>query len=322
MTCFIQQRAILLQVIYNSVRENRQQHGRDCETCQLSDVYHMEAETICVEAWLSENKKDFAPPVCNKCMFAKQLKVFYVGGPNSRRDYHLEEGEEFFYQKQGDMVLKVIEHGQPRDIIIKEGEIFLLPSRVEHSPQRFENTIGFVVERTRENTEFDCVRYFVEPSTERLFERWFHLQDVVRDLPPLIKAFHASEEFKTGAPGKKSFLVNAPYEPIPLNLVEPINLKQFIESNKDRLGVAPVQIYGAPNYSTQVLLYGEGRHLIEANDYELLIWIMNDSEAVLEQPKGIRTMHSLSMTICPPQINCCVDVRKGQAITIQMMPKL
>ncbi|VDM67000.1 unnamed protein product [Strongylus vulgaris] len=173
-------------------------------------------ETVCVNTWIAENQRDFVPPVCNKCMFAEQLKVFYVGGPNSRKDYHLEEGEEFFYQRDGDMVLKVIEHGQPRDIVIKEGldikfktpektamtynirEIFLLPSRVEHSPQRFANTIGFVVERTRENTEFDCVRYFVEPSNERLFERWFHLKDVVKDLPPLIKAFHSSEEYKTG----------------------------------------------------------------------------------------------------------------------------
>ncbi|RCN37883.1 putative 3-hydroxyanthranilate 3,4-dioxygenase [Ancylostoma caninum] len=118
----------------------------------------MEAKTVNVERWIAENKEDFVPPVCNKCMFSEQLKVFFVGGPNSRKDYHLEEGEEFFYQKNGDMVLKVIERGHPRDITIKEGEIFLLPSRVEHSPQRFANTIGFVVERTRENTEFDCVR--------------------------------------------------------------------------------------------------------------------------------------------------------------------
>ncbi|KAK6755666.1 hypothetical protein RB195_014194 [Necator americanus] len=120
----------------------------------------MQAETVDVEKWIEENKKDFVPPVCNKCMFAEQLKVFYVGGPNSRKDYHLEEGEEFFYQYDGDMLLKVIERGQPRDITIKEGEIFLLPSRVEHSPQRFANTIGFVVERIRDNTEFDCVRTF------------------------------------------------------------------------------------------------------------------------------------------------------------------
>jgi 3-hydroxyanthranilate 3,4-dioxygenase len=57
--------------------------------------------------WVQQNEKDFQPPVCNKCkylklskitlfigMFSDQLKVFFVGGPNSRKDYHLEEGEE------------------------------------------------------------------------------------------------------------------------------------------------------------------------------------------------------------------------------------
>ena len=45
---------------------------------------------------------------------------------------------------KGDMVLKVIEQGRHRDIPIKQGEVFVLPSRIPHSPQRSENTIGFV----------------------------------------------------------------------------------------------------------------------------------------------------------------------------------
>ncbi|VDL83959.1 unnamed protein product [Nippostrongylus brasiliensis] len=180
----------------------------------------MKVRTLEIEKWIVENKEDFVLPVCNKCMFSDQLKLFFVGGPNSRKDYHLEEGEEFFYQRTGDMVLKVIEQGTPRDLRIREGEMFLLPSRVEHSPQRFADTIGFVLERARENTEFDCVRYFVDSSTQRLFERWFHLNDVVRDLPPLIR---------------KSFIVNAPYEPVPQELSKPLNLRQFITDNADTL---------------------------------------------------------------------------------------
>jgi 3-hydroxyanthranilate 3,4-dioxygenase len=116
--------------------------------------------------------------------FREQLKVFFVGGPNSRRDYHFEEGEEvskiythfeqpiiensgwdllksslqLFYQIDGDMLLKVMENGKPKNIVINEGFIFLLPGRVEHSPQRFADTIGFVVERTRNQEEMDCLR--------------------------------------------------------------------------------------------------------------------------------------------------------------------
>lgn len=49
--------------------------------------------------------------------------MFYVGGPNQRKDFHLEEGEEFFYQVKGDMNLVVLEAGRFRDVIIKEGEV-------------------------------------------------------------------------------------------------------------------------------------------------------------------------------------------------------
>ena len=47
-----------------------------------------------IDEWLSENEKFLEPPVMNKLMYgAGQLKVMYVGGPNIRSDYHLEEGE-------------------------------------------------------------------------------------------------------------------------------------------------------------------------------------------------------------------------------------
>lgn len=40
------------------------------------------------------------------------------------------------------MCLKTIEKGERRDVIIREGECFLLPGRIPHSPQRYKNTIG------------------------------------------------------------------------------------------------------------------------------------------------------------------------------------
>lgn len=69
-------------------------------------------------------------------MFGKgQLKIMIVGGPNTREDYHIEEGEEFFYQIKGNMVLNIMEKGVPRAVEIKEGEVFMLPARIPHSPQ-------------------------------------------------------------------------------------------------------------------------------------------------------------------------------------------
>ena len=54
---------------------------------------------------------------------AGQLKVMFIGGPNVRKDYHMEEGEEIFYQVKGDMVLKIVEKGVHKDVPIKEGEV-------------------------------------------------------------------------------------------------------------------------------------------------------------------------------------------------------
>ena len=85
--------------------------------------------------------------------------IMVVGGPNTRKDYHVDEGEEFFYQLEGKMTLKIIEDGKPKDIHINEGEIFLLPSKVPHSPQRYENSIGLVIERKRTKDELDGLEF-------------------------------------------------------------------------------------------------------------------------------------------------------------------
>ena len=112
-----------------------------------------------VEKWIEENEKFFLPPVCNKMMHNTQLKVFYVGGPNQRKDYHLEEGEELFYMRKGDMCLKILQNGKFKDVHIKQGQVFLLPGRIPHSPQRNVNTVGLVIERERLKTETDGLRY-------------------------------------------------------------------------------------------------------------------------------------------------------------------
>lgn len=78
--------------------------------------------------WLEENRHLLKPPVGNYCLFkSKDYTVMVVGGPNARSDYHYQPTEEFFYQVQGGMLLKVIEDGHFRDIPIGEGEMFMLP---------------------------------------------------------------------------------------------------------------------------------------------------------------------------------------------------
>ncbi|KAG2467110.1 COX7R oxidase, partial [Polypterus senegalus] len=81
----------------------------------------MDALLVNVDKWIQENEAAFLPPVCNKLMHFSQLNVMFVGGPNIRKDYHIEEGEEI----RGDMCLKVIENGKHKDVHIREGEVVM-----------------------------------------------------------------------------------------------------------------------------------------------------------------------------------------------------
>src|SRR3990172_137997 len=119
-----------------------------------------------------------------------------VGGPNSRKDSHLNQGEEFFYQLEGDMVLKIIDNGKPVDIPIKEGEIFLLPPRIPHSPQRKANTVGLVIERNRKENEDDGVLWFCGKCSNQLHSEYFHLTNIVTQLPPVFDKYYSSADLR------------------------------------------------------------------------------------------------------------------------------
>jgi len=148
--------------------------------------------------WIDEHRHLLKPPVGNKCVWQDQdFIVMVVGGPNTRTDYHYDEGPEFFYQVEGDMLLKVMDDGKPRDIPIREGEIFLLPPKVPHSPQRFENTVGLVVERKRLENEQDGLLWFCEKCNNLLYEEYFHLENIETQFPPVFDRFFGSEEHRT-----------------------------------------------------------------------------------------------------------------------------
>ena len=100
--------------------------------------------------WIDEHRHLLKPPVGNAQLWKEEnpdFIVMIVGGPNTRKDYHVDESEEFFYQVEGDITLKIVEDGEFRDVHIRQGEVFLLPPGIPHSPQRPADTIGLVVER-------------------------------------------------------------------------------------------------------------------------------------------------------------------------------
>ncbi len=90
-----------------------------------------------------------------------------------------------------------MEQGKPRDISIKEGEIFLLPAGVPHSPQRPEGTVGMVIERVRKPGELDHLRWYCEGCGEVLHDASFQLEDLGTQLKPIIEQFYADEKLRT-----------------------------------------------------------------------------------------------------------------------------
>jgi len=191
-----------------------------------------------VSQWCEENKNNFLPPICNKLMHMDQLSVMFVGGPNTRTDFHIDEGSEFFYQVKGNIELPIVEQGKRRLIKINQGEVFLLPSRIPHSPQRPEKeSLGLVIERQRNETEMDCLRFYVnfEDCKEILWEKYFHCADLVKQLPPIVGAYKNSTEFTTRAPGLNVVKDPPLKQDVTSKLPAPFSLTSFIEEHKSSL---------------------------------------------------------------------------------------
>jgi 3-hydroxyanthranilate 3,4-dioxygenase len=157
-----------------------------------------------LQAWIEEHRHLLKPPVGNKVIYAGDFIVMVVGGPNSRTDYHWDEGPEWFYQLEGEMVLRIQDDadgegngGVVRDIPIRAGEIFLLPPRVPHSPQRLPDSIGLVIERRRLPHENDGLLWFCEQCNRKVYGEYFHLHDIEKDFPPVFERFYSSVERRT-----------------------------------------------------------------------------------------------------------------------------
>jgi len=150
--------------------------------------------------WIERNRESLKPPVCNRELYVgSEFIVMVVGGPNSRKDYHYDAGPELFHQIEGDMLLKTIQDGKSVDIPIREGDIFLLPPGVPHSPQRYANTVGLVVERQRKPDELDGFMWFCEQCGNKLHEEFLPVADIVTDLPPVFDRFWSNTEARTCA---------------------------------------------------------------------------------------------------------------------------
>ncbi len=153
-----------------------------------------------LQKWIDDNRDLLKPPVSNKNLYheAGDFIVMIVGGPNARKDYHFNESEELFYQIEGDICVRIQENGEARDIIVKEGEMFLLPGNTPHSPMRGPNTVGLVIERVRKGTNLqDGLMWFCEKCNNKLHEYRFPLSNIENDFIPRFKEYYNSLELRT-----------------------------------------------------------------------------------------------------------------------------
>lgn len=142
--------------------------------------------------WVERNRSNLKPPVCNAAIFEDGNYIInMVGGPNTRTDFHDNPTEEIFYQLKGNAYLNIWDRGQFDRIDIKEGEIFVLPAHVIHSPQRPEPGLCLLIELTRPQGWLDSLQWYCATCATQVWRAEKQLESLVDDLPKIYDVFYA-----------------------------------------------------------------------------------------------------------------------------------
>ena len=151
------------------------------------------------QQWIEDNRQYLKPPVNNRMVWEDaDMMVTVVGGPNRRLDYHVDPVEEIFYQLEGESFLRIMDDEGPYDVPLKEGDIFLMPPLVRHSPQRPKaGSICLVIEPKRPPGAKDAFEWYCAQCNHLVHRVEVVLKSIVDDLPPLFEAFHADEQKRT-----------------------------------------------------------------------------------------------------------------------------
>jgi 3-hydroxyanthranilate 3,4-dioxygenase len=150
--------------------------------------------------WIDRNRNLLKPPVGNKLLFEdSEFIIMAVGGPNSRKDFHHDPGAEFFFQLEGAIVLRTIQSGRITDVPIREGEVYLLPPEVPHSPQRPAGSVGIVVERRRGAHELDGFSWYCENCGNCLYLERVAVSNIETELPGIFSRFYSNSRHRTCA---------------------------------------------------------------------------------------------------------------------------
>ena len=157
------------------------------------------AKPFNLQKWIDDHRDELKPPVGNRNLYkeAGDYIVMIVAGPNARKDYHYNETEELYYQLEGNITVRIQDEGKAVDIPINEGEMFLLPAKVPHSPMRSEGSIGLVVELKRTGDEKDGLLWYCDNCNNKLHESLFKLTNIEKDFLPRFKEYYTSQDLRT-----------------------------------------------------------------------------------------------------------------------------
>jgi 3-hydroxyanthranilate 3,4-dioxygenase len=148
--------------------------------------------------WAQENRGQLKPPVGNKYLYdGNDFFVMVIGGPNARNDFHLTNSEEYFYQLKGDIVVRIREGGEIKDVPVREGETFFIPGNVPHAPTRPPGTIGVVVERRRPPGETEHQQFYCDRCGELVYDKEFDCKDIVEHFAQSMEEFWSDPGLST-----------------------------------------------------------------------------------------------------------------------------
>ena len=176
-----------------------------------------------LRAWIDQNRELLKPPVGNKLLFEDcEFIVMAVGGPNSRKDFHHDPGPEFFFQIEGDMVLRTIQSGRMTEVPIRAGEVFLLPSGDPAFAAAPRGERGHRRGAAARPDELDGFSWYCEKCGNCLYLERVAVQNIVTQLPGIFSRFFSSAERRTckvcgsvmpaPSPGRSSPLLNAAFD--------------------------------------------------------------------------------------------------------------
>lgn len=152
--------------------------------------------------WIDENQHLLKPPVGNQQVWKDaDMIVTVVGGPNQRTDFHDDPYEEYFHQFRGNAHLLVADRGRIERVDLHEGDIFLLPAHVRHSPQRPEaGSLCTVIELPRPQGVRDAFEWYCAACGGLVSRHEVQLASIVEDLPRVYEAFYGGSDAQRTCP--------------------------------------------------------------------------------------------------------------------------